>query len=197
GLGVGELTGDQAEGFAAERRAAGLVSWATPQSMTLPLGYLCTLGVAPVPPPALALSPLEELLEDYGRYLSVERGLCDHTVLDAYGPAARLFMAGRERLDGLGLEGLSAADVTSFLARECPKRSVSGTRDLVCALRSLLRYLHLAGLIESPLVWAVPSVADLRDRTLPRGLEPGAVRKLFATCDRRRLVGRRDFAILL
>jgi integrase len=74
---------------------------------------------------------------------------------------------------------------------------VSGARDLVCALRSLLRYLHLAGLIESPLVWAVPSVADLRDRTLPRGLEPGAVKKLLATCDRRRLVGRRDFAILL
>jgi integrase len=83
------------------------------------------------------------------------------------------------------------------LARECPKRSVSGARDLVCALRSLLRYLHLAGLIEAPLVWAVPSVADLRDRTLPRGLEPGAVKKLLASRDRRRLVGRRDFAILL
>jgi hypothetical protein len=87
--------------------------------------------------------------------------------------------------------------VTSFLARECPKRSVSGARDLVCALRSLLRYLHLAGLIAAPLVWAVPSVADLRDRTLPRGLEPAAVGKLLASCDRRRLVGRRDFAILL
>ena len=48
-----------------------------------------------------------------------------------------------------------------------------------------------------PLVWAVPSVADLRDRALPRGLEPGAVRKLLASCDRRRLVGRRDYAILL
>jgi len=47
------------------------------------------------------------------------------------------------------------------------------------------------------LVWAVPSVADLRDRTLPRGLEPAAVRKLLAACDRRRTVGRRDYAILL
>jgi integrase/recombinase XerD len=61
----------------------------------------------------------------------------------------------------------------------------------------LLRYLHLAGLIEAPLVWAVPSVADLRDRTLPRGLEPAAVGRLLASCDRRRLVGRRDYAILL
>jgi integrase/recombinase XerD len=118
-------------------------------------------------------------------------------VLDAYEPAARLFLAGWEAPDGLGLERLCAAEVSSFLARECPKRSVSGARDLVCALRSLLRYLHLAGMIEAPLVWAVPSVADLRDRTLPRGLEPTAVRRLLASCDRRRLVGRRDYAILL
>jgi integrase/recombinase XerD len=42
----------------------------------------------------------------------------------------------------------------------------------VCALRSLLRYLHLAGLIEARLAWAVPPVADLQNRTLPRGLDP-------------------------
>ena len=114
-----------------------------------------------------------------------------------YVPAARLFLEGRQGPDGLGLERLCAADVSMFLARECPKRSVSGARDLVCALRSFLRFLQLAGLTDAPLVWAVPSVADLRDRTLPRGLEPGAVRKLLASCDRRRLVGRRDYAILL
>ncbi|MCA1679578.1 MAG: site-specific integrase [Actinobacteria bacterium] len=196
-LGVGELTGEQAGRFAEMRRAAGLVSWASPRSVELPLGYLRQLGVAPTPSvPASPEGPLEELLADYRRYLSIERGLCDHTVLDAYGPAARLFLSGWESSNGLGLE-LSAADVSSFLARECPKRSVSGARDLVCALRSLLRYLHLAGLVAVPLVWAVPSVADLRDRTLARGLEPAAVGKLLASCDRRRLVGRRDFAILL
>jgi len=197
GLGVGELTGEQAERFAEARRAAGLVSWASPQSVALPLGYLRQLGTAPISTPVCPQGPLEELLADYRRYLSIERGLSDHTVLDAYGPAARLFFSGRESPDGSGLERLSAADVTSFLARECPKRSVSGARDLVCALRSLLRYLHLTGLIGAPLVWAVPSVADLRDRTLPRGLEPAAVGKLLASCDRRGLVGRRDFAILL
>jgi integrase/recombinase XerD len=112
-------------------------------------------------------------------------------VLDVYGPTARLFLAGREGPDGLGLERLCAADVSSFLVRGCARRSVPGARDLVCALRSLLRYLHLAGLIQAPLVRAVPSVADLRDRTLPRGLDPGAVNKLLASCDRRTLARRR------
>lgn len=197
GLSAGELTPARAAEFASARRAAGLVSWASPQSAALPLEYLHEIGVSAPPPPAVADGPLEELLADYTRYLLVERGLSDHTVCDAYGPVARLFLAGREGPDGLGLERLSAADVSAFLARECPKRSVSGARDLVCALRSFLRYLHLVGLIEAPLVWAIPSVADLRDRSLPRGLEPAAVRKLLASCDRRRLVGRRDHAILL
>jgi integrase len=109
----------------------------------------------------------------------------------------RLFLAGVDGPGGLRLDRLAAADVSVFLARECPKRSVSGARDLVSALRSFLRYLHLVGRIDAPLVWALPSVADLRDRTLPRGLEPAAVKRLLASCDRRRLVGRRDFAILL
>ncbi len=197
GLGVGELTGEQAERFAAARRAAGLVTWVAPQSAMLPVGYLRSLGVAPAPTSVLAHGPLEELLADYRRYLRVERALSAHTALDAYVPAARLFLAGWEGPDGLGLERLCAADVSLFLVRECPQRSVSGARDLVCALRSLLRYLHLAGLIDAPLVWAVPSVADLRDRSLPRGLDPIAVKKLLGSCDRRRLVGRRDYAVLL
>jgi site-specific recombinase XerD len=165
--------------------------------VALPLEYLRRLGAAPAPTPDSPGGPLEELLADYRRYLSIERGLCDHTVLDAYGPVARLFLSARENSNGLGLERLSEAEVSSFLARECRKRSMSGARDLVCALRSLLRYLHLAGLTAAALVWAVPSVADLRDRTLPRGLDPAAVRGLLASCDRRTLAGRRDFAILL
>jgi integrase len=98
---------------------------------------------------------------------------------------------------GLQLERLSAADVSGFLARECPKRGVSGARHLVAELRPLLRYLLVMGLIGLPLRWAVPGVADLRDRTLPGGLEPALVARLLRSCDRRRSVGRRDYAVLL
>lgn len=197
GLGVGDLIVEQAERFARVRRAAGVVSWSSPRSVALPLEFLRQLGAVPVPVPVCPGGPLEVLIADYGRYLSIERGLCDHTVFDAYVPTARLFLSGLDGVNGPDLGRLGAAVVSSFLARECPKRSVSGARDLVCALRSLLRYLHLAGFTATPLVWVVPSVADLRDRSLPRGLEPAAVRRLLASCDRRRLAGRRDFAILL
>lgn len=198
GLAVSELSAGEGERFVASRRDAGRVTLAAPQSVMLPIEYLQTLGVTPTPVPPPARGPVEELLAQYSSYLLIERGLSSHTVFDAYVPAARLFLSAWDTHSrgGLRLDLLAAADVSRFLTLQCPSRSVSGTRDLVSALRSFLRYLHLTGQIETPLVWALPAVADLRDRTLPRGLEPAAVTRLLASCDRRRLVGRRDFAIL-
>ncbi|MCA1680973.1 MAG: site-specific integrase [Actinobacteria bacterium] len=193
GLLAGELTPERVGEFLRAQRAAGYVSWVSPRSTALPLGYLRGVGVVPVPTPAAAEGPVEEVLEGYRRYLLLERGVSERTVV-RYEPDARLFIS---QLEGLELVRLSAADVSGFLARECPRRSVAGARQLAFVMRSLLGYLHMAGLIGAPLQWAVPGVADLRDRSLPRGLEPAVVAKLLAGCDRRRTVGRRDYAILL
>jgi integrase len=192
-----ELTPEQVERFVEARRAAGYSTWVSAASTALPLGYLRGLGVVPAAAPVIAEGPLEGLLADYRRYLFDQRGLCEHTVLDVYEPAARLFLAARSGMEGLGLDRLSAADVSLFLAAECPKRGIDSAIGVVVALRCLLRYLHVEGLIAVPLQWAVPGVADRRDRSLPRGLDPSAVARLLACCDRRRTVGRRDYAILL
>lgn len=87
--------------------------------------------------------------------------------------------------------------MTAFLAYECPLRGVAEARLLVVVVRSVLRYLYLAGLIAAPLEWAVPGVAVVRDRSLPRAVEPEVVAALLSSCDRRRTVGQRDYAILL
>jgi integrase len=72
-----------------------------------------------------------------------------------------------------------------------------GRRSCVCALRSLLRWLHLSGAVPVPLAAAVPSVAGWRLSGLPKGLEPSQLRSLVAACDRRTSTGRRDYAIML
>jgi integrase/recombinase XerD len=163
----------------------------------LPLEYLRELGVVPAAaPPAVVEDLLERILAGYRRYLVDKRGLTELPVA-RYEAAARLFLTGRVSADGSGLERLGGADVSLLLAAECPKRSVSTARQLTAGLRSLLRYLYLTGAIPNPLVWAVPAVADLRDRSLPRGLEAAVVKRLLDSCDRRRTVGRRDYAVLL
>lgn len=197
GLSPDELTCERVEAFVAVRRAAGYSTWLSLRSTVLPLEYLRELGVVPVETTSVVVDdPVERVLAGYSRYLFDERALTEHTVLVRYVPTARLFLDG-VIADGQGLDRLAAADVSSFLARECRRRSVAGGRELVVALRSFLRYLRVEGLIPAPLQWAVPGVADLRDRSLPRGLDPAAVKRLLASCDRRRTIGRRDYAILL
>jgi integrase/recombinase XerD len=194
GLTAADLTDERAERFLDARRAAGRRTWVSSRCLALPLGYLREVGAVPGSVPAVAGDAVDELLEGYREYLSLERGLASRTIVE-YQRTARLFLG--QRPVGLGLERLTAADVSGFLARECPRRTIPGARHLVSDLRPLLRYLHVAGLIEMPLVWAVPGVAELRDRSLPRGLEPKVVARLLASCDRRRTVGRRDYAIVL
>lgn len=197
-LSPGELTPERVGAFLAARRAAGYSSWLSARSTALPLEYLRELGVvSAASTPTVVDDPREWLLAGFRRYLLVERGLTEHTVCARYEPAARLFLTSRVSPDSSGLEQLGGADVSLFLAAECPNRSISAARDLTCGLRSFLRYLYLTGAIPNPLVWAVPMVADLRDRSLPRGLDSAVVKRLLASCDRRRTVGRRDHAILL
>jgi hypothetical protein len=102
-----------------------------------------------------------------------ERALKEHTVL-GYVSVARLFLEGVMDADGSALLQLTAAEVSSFLARECPRRSVAGARGLVAGLRPFLRYLHLAGLIGL-LFWLVlllvvvgMAISFARAYTVPR-----------------------------
>jgi integrase/recombinase XerD len=194
-LSVGELTRGRVEEFLAARRAAGFSTSLSVKGMSLPLEFLRELGVVSVERAVVVDDPLERLLAEYRRYLFDERGLGEHTVLVRYGPDAHLFLEAVLGAGAAGVERLTAGDVSRFLARECPRRSFARATDLVVAVRSLLRWLHVVGLIEAPLEWAVPGVADLRDRSLARGLDPAAVKRLLASCDRRRTVGRRDYAV--
>jgi integrase len=99
--------------------------------------------------------------------------------------------------DALEFTALTAADVTGFVLAACPGRAVGSAKLIVCALRSLLRWLHLTGTVPMSLAGAVPSVAGRRLSGLPKGLEPGQLRRLLASCDRRTPTGLRDYAILL
>ena len=194
GLRADQLTPARLERFLAARRAAGYLTWVSPRSLRVPLAFLREIGAVPPLAPVMADGVIDELLCDYRRYLACERGLAPKTV-EIFERVARLFLAEHDQ-EG-AVRRLAAADVTVFLVRECPSRSIPSAQQVVTALRSLLRYLHVTGEIELPLRWAVPAVADRRGLSLPCGLEPAAVVKLLASCDRRTLVGRRDHAILL
>jgi site-specific recombinase XerD len=165
--------------------------------MQPPLEYLRRLGVvpeAPEPEPE-AEAPLDRLLERYRRFLTVERGLAPTTAC-GYLAAVRPFLAGRVTLTGLDLADLTAADITAFVAAHCPGQAHGSARLTVTALRSLLGFLHVEGILPRSLAASVPRVASWRLASLPRGLTGAEVERLLASCDRSRASGRRDVAIL-
>lgn len=196
-LAAPDLTVERTTLFLEARRAQGYTCWLSPRGLAPLLGYLRSRGSAPLPVP-VRCSAVAGLLAEFGVYLFQERGLAEATVSNHEG-AARLFLDRRCRDHGgeLALADLNAQDVALFVLAECPARSIGSAKILITGLRSLLRFLHVSGRVPVALCPAVPAVAGWRGAALPQGLPPGQVRRLLTGCDRRRRMGRRDFAILM
>jgi integrase/recombinase XerD len=60
---------------------------------------------------------------------------------------------------------------------------------------SVLRYCYLAGLVEIDLSAAALPVSARRRSLLPQSISPTQAKALPCACDRRRAVGRRDYAV--
>src|SRR5216684_4347777 len=110
----------------------------------------------------------------------------------------------RKLLDELGepleesLRRLDAAAVMSFVMRQSRQcTSTWSAKTLVTATRSLLRFLHVKGLVTAPLAGAVPAVAGWRLSALPRGLGPGQVEAILAAPEPASRSGLSDRAILM
>lgn len=180
------------EAYFAERRAAGYAGHVTGRALRPLLGYLRRLGVVS---PAAPLADAEEgLLARYREYLLLERGL-SRTTADLNVRMVRPFLAGRAAAEGGGpdLKRVTAGEVAAFVVTQSRQRPKS-VRRMVTALRSLLGFLHVEGLIGHPL--AVPSPAGWTQVGLPKALDGDQVAALLASCDPRTRTGRRDLAIL-
>jgi integrase/recombinase XerD len=195
GIHVGELAVASTEGFFRRRRAQGRANLRTPRSLDPLLAYLGQLGAIKVRLRPVLIDPVEVFLDGYHGYLRVERGVVEGTAR-FYVHVARLFACERRGGEGIDWASLRAVDVAGFTTRICRVRGVSSARQVVSALRCLLRYLRWEGSTGLALDEAVLSVAGWNP-SLPRGISPAAVRALLGSCDRRRPVGCRDYAILM
>ncbi len=143
------------------------------------------------------MTSLDQLIEDYRRWLLGERQLAPTTVR-RYERVARSFLEQRTTLaDGGGLGDLTGADVTGFLEAECVRVSTGAARGAVGDLRALLRFLRLRGLTDLALGDSIPPVASWRESTIPKAVPRADVERLLSSCDRSTLVGARDFAVLM
>jgi len=190
---VSGLTLAVIDAYFTDRRAAGYTGWVTRRSASWLLEYLRGLDVL-APEPSLPVpTPAARLLERFREYQLIERGLAASTAELNVRLTAK-FLDTRLRADG-GLDlRLDTAAVNAFVVSfgSCWPRSVAR---MVTALRSLLRFLHVDGVLDGPL--DVPSTAGWALAGLPKALSPGQVVALLAACDRSTATGCRDYAVLL
>ena len=159
------------------------------------LSFLRREGVMPEPPVAV-LTAAAELIEQFRLYLVGERGLGAGTITN-YLYTARLFLQSVGCVELDDLVRLGAPEVQAFILTESGRRSVASTKTLVTGLRSLLRFFHVAGITDAPLVGAVPTVSGWTGTWLPRGVDASSVERLLASCNRGNNQGCRDYAVLV
>ena len=195
GLSTGQLSIARLEEFLRARRQEGYHHALSIRAVMPLVGYLRRAGVAAVPPEPAADGILKVVADQYCGYLVSERAVTT-PVAGKYGGLAREFLAACAQPGGPGLAGLSAAWVTGYVVAQCRDCSPGSAKFVVTALRSLLRYLFLAGHTRCQLASAVPAVAHWGAGSLPRALSAQTVTALLASCDESTLPGRRDRAIL-
>jgi integrase/recombinase XerD len=189
------LTEDVAAEFLVGRKARGCKEYVHMQAFGPLLGYLRGIGAAPLPAQPVPRGPAAELLDEWERYLAGERGLTAGTRAN-YLRYARPFLCECRPATAV-LAGLSAADVTAFMVRTAREQTPNATRYTATALRSLLRFMHVRGLISGPLADTVPHVSR-RGRTGRRmAASPQAVIAMLDGCDRSVPAGLRDYAVIV
>jgi integrase/recombinase XerD len=194
GLEVDGLSAGVAERFLADRRRQGYASRISPKGLRPLVGYLDGLGVLPAVV-GVESTEVDRLLVEFCGYLCEERGLVAGSV-QLYARIARRFLGDRSVPLADDLARLSGAEVNAFVLREALRVRPRTAETVVCALRALLRFLHVQGWIATPLAEAVPSVPQRREN-LPRGLPAGQMSLLLDSCDRSTKTGCRDYAILM
>jgi integrase/recombinase XerD len=138
-------------------------------------------------------APAEVLLEGFVGYLRRERGVSALTV-EAYVSDVRRFLDPR---GDSGVRGLTAAEVSNAVLGQVGGRAPATVRRFASGLRSFLRYCYVVGLVDQDLSAAALPVSGRRRSLLPQGITPRQSRLLLAACDRRRAIGRRDFAVIV
>jgi site-specific recombinase XerD len=161
------------------------------------LGWLRAAGVVVEPPPAVR-APVDEVADEFRRWMLGERGLAAATI-DRYEKTAIRFLSllpGDDLVVAIG--AMTGETLTSFLLAEVGRGVRLGSlQGRVAELRSLCRFLYAAGLTDRMLAGAVPPVPGWKLTRVPPRMTSGDVGALLHSCDGSTSTGKRDLAMLM
>jgi site-specific recombinase XerD len=195
GIGLDCLTAERVEDFVRQRVAGGARVLYSVRALDPLLRFLRKQGAVPEAAPIRLEGPFETLLASFGLYLAEERGLAAFTQ-ERYVQWSRKFLTVSLSDGRVGIETLRASDVHRFVVSSCRDLSASAAKQMVSALRALLRYLYVSGSTELELWGATPGVPGFTMRHLPMGLPADQVARLLHACDGTSATDLRDRAVI-
>ncbi len=141
-------------------------------------------------------TPLDEAIDRYTKFLRVERGLAAATIF-GYSKYVRQFLLESFHEGQINYPRLSPEDVINFVQRQAKVLPQKQAQYLTSALRSFFSYTRYQGYTVADLAAAVPAVPCWSKSGIPKGISLSHIDCVLASCDRRTVGGRRDYAILL
>jgi site-specific recombinase XerD len=169
--------------------------WGERKTMALLLRHLRQANLVATSPEVSPDGLIAPGTADFEKFLLGERSLAPCTA-GRYVRIVRRFLSQCFPDGKIHLKRLRTQDVTDFIVHDAPTHAGSTVQATASALRIFLRFLFQKGRILTNLAAAVPAVPRRRPK-LPWYLEAQEVEKVLESCDRRRKMGRRDYAILL
>jgi integrase/recombinase XerD len=197
GLEAAGLSDDLVGRFVAQRRAAGARTGRSMRAWAPILHHLAAEQLLVREPVAGPSTWQEVLLADYGAFLEGERAVSAGTVRH-YRRCARVFLGWLGDVESC-LDRLDAVQVTAYVM-DWARRREGARPDMVTlpALRSFLRFLHVAGQVGHLLVGAVPAGRAHPGRHgLPRAAAAQDIKAVLDSYDRESAIGCRDYAIVM
>jgi len=140
--------------------------------------------------------PFLDIAPNFFDYLREERGLRDST-LKLYAHYLRRFAVYLDSIRLRRLRYLSPPVLSGFVIQLSHRLTWSGVRNACGVLHVFLAYLFREEIIPKDLSLAVESPQVYRLAKIPRSVTWEEVRRVLDAVDRRTVVGRRDYAMLL
>jgi site-specific recombinase XerD len=136
------------------------------------------------------------LEHEFEAYLFEERGLSPVTV-HRYVDEIGLFLSDGFRRRAFVPSRIRASLINAFVSRRSQHIAPHSMKLTVTALRAFCRFLRLRGDITSDLADAVLTVPNWRLASLPKWISATQLEQILKQCDRRTILGQRNYTILL
>ncbi|SPS02899.1 tyrosine-type recombinase/integrase [Cupriavidus taiwanensis] len=128
--------------------------------------------------PALSISSASEFLSEFDAYLGAAKGLAEGT-RRKYGRFVQGFLDGWCGDSPPNWQDLSIEDLRAYLRHELSSKRRRPSNSPIVALRAMLRFLAVRGLVLPGLEETLPRIRRWRHATLPASLSIGDVDRLI------------------